>query len=57
MTNAQKRLMRKFVAQAFAAESFDGDLEVIERKHVIPSRGKGPKAQGGGLLHAAARHR
>ena len=43
MTNAQQWLMRKFVAQAFAAETFDGDLEVIERKHVIPSRGKGPR--------------
>ena len=45
MTDAQKRSMRKFISQAFAAESFDGDLEVIERKHVIPSRGKGPRPE------------
>ena len=44
--------MRKFISQAFAAESFDGELEVIERRHVIPSRGKGPRP-GGGLLHSA----
>ena len=43
MTNSQQAVMRKFVSQAFAAESFDGELEVIERKHVIPSRGKGPR--------------
>ena len=35
--------MRKFVAQAFAAGSFDSEVEVIERAHVIPSRGKGPR--------------
>ena len=35
--------MRKFVSQAFAAGSFDSEVEVIERAHVIPSRGKGPR--------------
>ena len=43
MTNARQAIVRKFVAQAFAAGSFDDEVEVIERAHVIPSRGKGPR--------------
>ena len=43
VTNSQQAVMRKFVSQAFAAGSFDSEVEVIERAHVIPSRGKGPR--------------